>query len=271
VASVYNDFTTIQPGLPPDEQPGVRHGVFIDWSYVHQGLFSVTTELWTMEPFVNEMGWGDIPRDKPLFAVPGRYNRPDVQAVVLQWLDAHKGAEELSGQGFIDWRALDHPTLGEVEIGGFTRYWLRNPPPGPFLQTVVEDQARFAVVQALTTPLVKIRGVEVQRHGQPDRWTVTATAGNEGYLDTSMEQARIANVAKADQITMEVPAAAVTEDPLTVEFPFMRGTRESSFVSLYRASWTIDAPEGTRLTIVLKSEKGGVDRREVQLAAAAQH
>ncbi|MBT8397099.1 MAG: hypothetical protein KJN92_09035, partial [Gemmatimonadetes bacterium] len=61
VASVYNDFTTILPGVPFDQQPGVRHGVFIDWSYVHQGLFSVTTELWTMEPFVNEMGWGDIP------------------------------------------------------------------------------------------------------------------------------------------------------------------------------------------------------------------
>ena len=91
VASVYNDFTTILPGVPFDEQPGVRHGVFIDWSYVHQGLFSVTTELWTMEPFVNEMGWGDIPRDKPLFAIPGRYNRPDVKAAVLKWLDAHRG------------------------------------------------------------------------------------------------------------------------------------------------------------------------------------
>ena len=40
-----------------------------------------------MEPFVNEMGWGEIPRDKPLFAIPGRYNRPDVQAAVLAWLD----------------------------------------------------------------------------------------------------------------------------------------------------------------------------------------
>lgn len=265
VASVYNDFTTIQPGVPPDEQPGVRHGVFIDWSYVHLGLFSVTTELWSMEPFVNEIGWGDIPRDRPLFAVPGRYNRPDAQSAVLAWLDDHRGAPELAGQGFRDWRVFDHPTLGEVEIGGFTRYWLRNPPPGPFLQTVVEDQAKFAVVQALTTPSVKIQDVAVRRQGSADRWKVTAAVANEGYLDTSMEQARRANVAKPDEVTIELPEGAATEDPLSVGFPFMRGTRESSYVSLYRASWNVVAPEGTVVTIVLRSEKGGTDRRQLTI------
>jgi hypothetical protein len=265
VASIYNDFTTILPGVPFDQQPGVRHGVFIDWTYVHQGLFSITTELWTMEPFVNEMGWGDIPRDKPLFAVPGRYNRPDVKASVLQWLDANRGSSELAGQGFIEWRSYDHPTLGNVEIGGFTRYWLRNPPPGPFLQTVVEDQARFAVVHGLLTPIAKIQDVAVSQNGRSNSWTVTATVANEGYLDTSLEQARHARVAVADQVTIELPDGVITDDPNIVEFPFMRGARESSFVSLYRATWNVSAPPGTRVFIVLKSEKGGVDRREVEL------
>ncbi len=265
VASVYNDFTTILPGVPFDEQPGVRHGVFIDWSYVHQGLFSVTTELWTMEPFVNEMGWGEIPRDKPLFAIPGRYNRPDVKAAVLMWLDANRGAVELSGEGFIEWKTYQHPTLGDVEIGGFTRYWLRNPPPGPFLQKVVEDQARFAVVRALLTPLVRIQDISVQRGRTPNEWTVTATVANQGYLDTSMEQARRTNIARPDRVTLELDKGGTTQDPAAVMFPFMRGTRESPFVSLYRASWTIDAPEGTEVTVVLRSEKGGTDRRELVL------
>jgi hypothetical protein len=50
-----------------------------------------------------------------------------------------------------------HPTLGAVEIGGCTRHLLRNPPPGPFFERVAVDQARFAVVAALATPLVRIR------------------------------------------------------------------------------------------------------------------
>jgi murein tripeptide amidase MpaA len=265
VASVYNDFTAIQPGVPFDQQPGVRHGVFIDWSYVHEGLFSVTTELWTLEPFVNEMGWGDIPRDKPLFAIPGRYNRPDVKAAVLKWLDKNRGAPELAGEGFIDWKTFSHPTLGEVELGGFTRYWLRNPPPGPFLQKVVEDQARFAVVRGLLTPMAKIQDVSVERASESGAWTVTATVANEGYLDTSMEQARRANIAVADRVSLELPASASTEDPITVRFPFMRGTRESEFLSLYRGSWTVDAPEGTTIGVVLRSEKGGVDQIDIVL------
>ena len=265
VASVYNDFTTILPGVPFDQQPGVRHGVFIDWSYVHQGLFSVTTELWTMEPFVNEMGWGDIPRDKPLFAIPGRYNRPDVKTAVLKWLDEHQDDPHLSGEGFIEWKAYRHPTLGELEIGGFSRYWLRNPPPGPFLQEVVENQARFAVVRALLTPKVEIQDVDVSPGESPGRWTVTATVANVGYLDTSMEQARRTGIAEPDRVTLGLPQEMTTEDPTTVSFPFMRGTRESSFVSLYRASWSVSGPEGTPFEVVLRSEKGGESRREVVL------
>ncbi len=265
VASVYNDFTTIVPGIPFDQQPGVRHGVFIDWSYVHEGLFSVTTELWSMEPFVNEMGWGDIPRDKPLFAVEGRYNRPDAQASVLKWLDENRDDPRLGGQGFVEWAPFDHPTLGRVEMGGFTRYWLRNPPPGPFLQQIAEDQAEFAVVQALTTPLVKIQEVEVSRAGSGNRWTVTAVVANEGFLDTSMEQARRAGVAEPDRVTLILPEGASTQDRETVAFPFMRGMRESSYLSLYRASWTVEASTGTRIEVILRSEKGGTDRRTITL------
>ncbi|MFC2170254.1 M14 family zinc carboxypeptidase, partial [Acidobacteriota bacterium] len=271
VASIYNDFTTILPRVAPDEQPNVRHGVFVDWSYVHLGLFSVTTELWTMEPFVNEIGWGDIPRDKPLFAIPGRYNRPDVQAVVLKWLDQHEGDKDLREQGFIDWKPYTHDTLGEVEIGGFTRYWLRNPPPGPYFERVVKDQAIFAVTRVLMSPLVKIKKVEVkQESSSAGSWRITVTANNEGYLDTSLQQARIAGVAKPDRLSIQLPLGAKTMDKKSVDFSFIRGTRGSAFKSLYRAVWHVDASEGTKVTVIARSEKGGVDRREVKLVAPKQ-
>jgi hypothetical protein len=155
-----------------------------------------------------------------------------------------------------------------VEIGGFTRYWLRNPPPGPFLQKIVEDQARFAVVQALHTPVAKIQEVSVGPGERPGEWAITATLANEGYLDTSMEQARRAGVAKPDRVSIELPEGAITAGSSTVELEFMRGTRDSDFVSLYRAFWTVEAPEGTSVTVILWSEKGGTDRREVVLGGS---
>jgi hypothetical protein len=218
-----------------------------------------------MEPFVNEVGWGDIPRDRHLFSIPGRYRRPDVQAAVLEWLDRHKGSKDLSGQGFIDWKPYQHPTLGDVEIGGFSRYWLRNPPAGPFFEKIAVDRAKFAVVQVLTTPLVRIKEVTVEAEDS-ETWKVTATIANEGYLDTSMQQGRIAGVAKPDKLSIELPESADTKDPQTVDFPFLRGTRGSFYVSLYRATWQIEAPEDTKITVIVRSEKGGLDRREVSLS-----
>ncbi len=64
-ASVYHPFTTLVPGVDPDAQPGARREVFIDWAYSHFGAFAGITEPWTMEPFVNEVGWGDIPGTSP--------------------------------------------------------------------------------------------------------------------------------------------------------------------------------------------------------------
>ncbi len=268
VASIYNDFTSIVPGIPPDEQPDVRHGVFVDWAYVHQGLFAATTELWTMEPFVNEVGWGDIPRDRFLFAIPGRYNRPDVQAAVLKWLDGKKNDKDLAGQGFRPWTAYHHPTLGAVEIGGFTRYWLRNPPPGPYFEKLVTDQARFAVRRSLTTPLVKITEIHVEpTDASQNAWVLTATAANIGYLDTSLEQARRAGVSVADRLSIELPSGSATDDSQAASFPFMRGTRGSEFRSLYRASWRVRAPAGTMVAVTISSQKGGSDRREVRLVS----
>ncbi len=265
-ASVYHQFTTIQPGLDPDEQPGARRGVFIDWAYSHMGAFSTTTELWTMEPFVNEIGWDDIPRDEPLFAIPGRYNRPDVQAKVLEWLDRHEGDPRLAGEGFVDWTPFDHPTLGEVEIGGFSRFWTRNPPPGPFFEEVAVDQARFAVARALRLPLARVRSVEVEPLGD-ERWTVRVRVTNEGWLDSSMQQARRSGIAEPDRLTLELGEAATTDDSLTVEFDFMRGTRGGRYESYYYGEWTVEAAAGAELTVVLKSQKGGVDRAAVTLEA----
>lgn len=267
-ASLYHDFSTLAPNVPPDRQTGARRGVFLDTTYWHLGLFSVTTELWSMEPFVNEVGWGDIPRDRRLHVLPGRYRRPDVQTVVLRWLDAHKKNPGLAGQGFIDWKPFDHPTLGKVELGGFTKFWLFNAPPGPYLRRVLEDQARFAVDRSLLTPRVRIRNIEARPDSSaPGTWIISAAAANVGYLDTSMEQGRRAGATPPDTLTLGLADGARTSDPTTIEFSFMRGTRGGSYISLYHGIWRVHAAPGMVFVLEIRSEKGGVHTREITLPA----
>jgi hypothetical protein len=108
--------------------------------------------------------------------------------------------------------------------------------------------------------------VDVEKdESSPETWKVTATAANQGYLDTSLEQGRRSRVAVSDQMIVELPAGAVTADPKSVSFPFLRGTRGSNFENIYRAVWRVKAPAGTKITVVLRSEKGGTDRRELVL------
>ncbi len=263
-ASIYHEFTTIDPNLPPEEQPGTRHGVFVDWGYLHHGIFSTTTELWTMEDFVNEVGWGEIPRDKPLFAIPGRYRRPDVQSRVLEWLDKNEGDPALADQKYVDWKSYDHPSLGEVELGGFTRYWLRNPPPGPYFKKIALDQAEFAKVRGLLTPLVKVRDVNVESSGN-NRWKIRARIVNEGYLDTSMEQARIIGQSQNVELSLSVNGDQDEDNYQVFEFPFLRGTRGADYESFYYGEWEVEASKGTGVTIEVWSKKGGVDRETITL------
>lgn len=184
---------------------------------------------------------------------------------MLRWLDARKGHPDLGGEGFVNWRAFGHTTLGRVELGGFTRYFPRNPPPGPYFERVAVDQARFAVVRALLTPQVKVRDVQVAP-AEGGAWRITATVVNEGYLDTSTEQARLAQLAAPVTSSLELAGGAGTAAPRAVQFPFLRGNRGGPHESLYRAEWRVAAPPGTKATVVLRSEKGGVDRRPVVLA-----
>ncbi len=264
--SLYHEFSMIDPNLPPDEQPGARYGTFVDWAYWHRGMLAVTTELWTMEPFVNEVGWADIPRHQRLHSIPGSYRRPDVQTQVLKWLDMHKDDHTLTGEGFKDWTGFNHPTLGKVELGGFTKFWLFNSPPGPYFRKILEDQAKFCLYRALLTPLVKIERINVRRDTEhTDQWIVQVAAANDGYLDTSMKRARDIGIAKPDRLTLKLPKETTTPDPIKVEFPFMWGTRGSDFRSLYHGSWHIQAKAGTTIIVEIRSEKGGIDKRHITL------
>jgi hypothetical protein len=97
---------------------------------------------------------------------------------------------------------------------------------------------------------------------------VTATVVNEGYLDTSLLQARNAGLAVPERVSLRLSGEADSDDPETVGIDFMRGKRGGSFESFYRASWKVRGPRGAAFEVILESEKGGNDRRSATLGSS---
>lgn len=128
-------------------------GIFIDWAYMHFGAYSGTTELWRLPDKYD-------PSKQKREEQSGKEEDASTRSVeqAKAWFTFID--EELGGEGFIPWTPFDHPTLGKVEIGGWTKFIRSNPPP-KFLGTLVEKNTMADIAQAELTPQVVIEGVKI--------------------------------------------------------------------------------------------------------------
>ncbi|MEX2356369.1 MAG: hypothetical protein WD535_04955 [Thermaerobacterales bacterium] len=60
------------------------------------------------------------------------------QIRMLHWLD-----ETCNGEGFVRWKPVEHPELGQVEIGGWRLKFTRQNPPQHFLLHEIERNVPF--------------------------------------------------------------------------------------------------------------------------------
>jgi hypothetical protein len=279
---------TRRPYREKGPRPGpYGFGIFIDWAYMHLGAYSGTTELWNLPDKYNP----EKQKKKNEKVPADEYSKYlERTKAWFKFID-----EELEGKSFIPWKPFKHPTLGEVEIGGWKRFVRSNPPP-KFLKEVVEKNTMADVAQAELTPLVVIDKVKVDliQGGEnaalvdlkedkeafkasrgkklSDRiaiFEVTATVRNEGpvqsitkkMLSTSLPQRP--NV--SDLLILE-PGKSVT---ILAENPRVRlGAREAKNENgdTKSASWLVqlNGKQG-QLKIVSISQKGGYDEKLITL------
>lgn len=88
--------------------------------------------------------------------------------------------KELAGKGFIEWKPFNHPTLGQVEIGGFVPYAANTPPPA-MIKTLLAGQVPWIFTLAEKMPGIKIAKTEVKTLGG-GLYQVKAWVENYGFL-----------------------------------------------------------------------------------------
>jgi murein tripeptide amidase MpaA len=239
-----------------------RAGIFIDWVYEHRGLIGYTTELWDMA------GRAGLDKKK----LEDQKTPKDIeedQLKLLRWQDEH-----LAGKGFVPWTPFQHPDLGPVEIGGWVPKTVRqNAPPGKFLEEECVKNCSFTLKHAAAMPLVKLGPVQVTRVAE-GVYKLTAVVKNAGYLPTSVtKQAVKAKAVKAITAELELPPdVAVVMGKSRVELEHLDGwVLPGNYLGSGPArerqlEWTLRAPAGTHVQLVVKAGRAGTVRAGVHLA-----
>lgn len=144
-----------------------------------RGYFAWGSSLETMYDLFGIFSMGDEHWSKPDYDKDGRISDKER----LKWND-----EETDGKIFINWHLFKHPTLGEVEIGGWRRQKV-SPPEGELIQKECEMGNKFVIYLASLAPKVMIGEIKITDK-KNDIYQVDISVENTGLLPTATQQAQ---------------------------------------------------------------------------------
>jgi hypothetical protein len=190
-------------------------------------------------------------------AAPGAGADADIGEAIdlrlLQWMDSEKV------DGFVTWAPLKHPTLGDVEVGGFKPYVTANPPAARIAE-LGAAHAKFVVHVASLFARVAIAKAEVSALGG-GIYRITADVENAGFLPTALAQGVMARSVKPVMVQLGIPPEAI-----------ITGSEKTSFIPVLAGSgsrqsfeWVVKAAPGTSVTLKAVAQKGGTDTATITL------
>ena len=179
----------------------------------------------------------------------------------MRWND-----ENRPGKGdFQAWTPYRHPSLGDVEIGGWNpKFYSQNPPPD-LIETWARNEALFNLYLARQLAHLRVAGVTVTpAKGAAGSYDVRATIANEGLIPTALEVARRVKIVRPDTVTISLgagqelaaPAESKTPADRVVELGWLKPGETKT------VTWQV---KGTgRATVTAGSTRGGVDTKEIE-------
>jgi hypothetical protein len=152
------------------------HGGEVNFAYELMGIFAFTNELWS--------------RDQYLQGAKGATGDASV--------DRLRFDDDLElGRRYVAWKPVQHPELGAIEVGGWTRRTGRVA-PSFMIQEMSHRNMAFVLYHASEMPLVRAGEVTSGDAGNGLRW-VEATFTNEGMIPTRAQLAESKNIGAPDR------------------------------------------------------------------------
>lgn len=241
VYRTYNTRVPVNPFTGDSARPSPLFGHSPDFGYFQYGAIWYGDELWN----------------------GGRERDYDDNGVIESWEVSRWCSENFSGDCFQPWTKYQHPTLGEVEIGGFNpKFWTQNGPP-EMLEKWARNQALFNLYMAQSLPQLEVvsSSVAAVTGAAADSAThvLTVTLRNSGRIPTALEIAQRVMIVQPDAIEMVGGQTAPRVIGRQEEFWLDGGETRTVTVRLRRRDG--DTAAGFRFRAV--STRGGVVEREV--------
>lgn len=164
-------------GDPLKPTPLFGHGP--DFGYFYYGSIWYGDELW------NNGAMKDYNDD-------GIYDDYDA----LMWDE-----EANEGKGFKSWTPMTHPTLGEVEIGGFHPKFFGQNGPTWQLENWAKKQAQFNLAMAKRLPELKVDNVTIKKISTGE-FEISLSWKNVGGLPVALEQAKLVKIVQEDRVSL---------------------------------------------------------------------
>ncbi len=220
------------------------HGGEVNFAYETLGIFAFSNELWSRKQYLQgaEGTTGDARRDR------------------LQFDDDLE-----LGRRYVDWKPLEHPQLGPIEVGGWTRRSGRVP-PSFMIREMCHRNMAFVLYHASEMPLVRAGEATSGDAGGGLR-VVEATFENEGMIPTRTQRAVDKKIGAPDraEITgdgIEVLSGGIVDgtsrrvlEPDVRRPADLRLPRGIGGDGTLRLRWLVRG--SGRVTITYRAEKGG--------------
>jgi hypothetical protein len=225
---------------PPQGSPLFGHSP--DFGYLYYGAVWYGDELWNGGRAKDYDGDGRV-----------------TELENLRYID-----EELGGRYFKPWTKFNHPTLGEVEIGGFNpKFWRQNPPV-EILEEWIRKEALFNLFLAQSLPQVKIASAGIKPvKKEADTFEIVAVFTNEGFLPTALKMADRVKIVRPDAVSIRLPAGAELVSGV-------RARQDIGFIQQNEKKevrWKVKIKPGTagEAEVSISSTRGGVARTAVKI------
>jgi len=171
------------------------YGGELDWLYGACGIFTFSNELWSSFDYfrTKEKGAGWFGRQEAVY----RFD---------QLL--------LFGEGVVDWKPIEHPQFGAIEIGGLKKSWTRTP-PSFMIEDMCHRNMAFTLFHAYHLPVVKFDSVTVRK--QNGLYVTDAVIVNERMVPTRSMHEVTHKFTQPDRVVIEgakVVAGLRVVDPM---------------------------------------------------------